>query len=115
MQDTSQPFIRWLTDEEILIADESGLSRDVLPRYFKHSNVGSFVLQLNFYGFFKIAEVTDLPENKSLKKYSGWVFKHQEGESILQRTHFHRLALDLAGRQFAHGVTRDAARHGNIG
>lgn len=35
----------------ILIKDPPGLASDVLPMYFKHNNLRSFVRQLNAYGF----------------------------------------------------------------
>ena len=33
------------------IRDTLALSSDVLPKYFKHKNVSSFIRQLNNYGF----------------------------------------------------------------
>lgn len=47
-------IISWsATSDSFVIWDMTDFSRDLLPRYFKHSNFSSFMRQLNIYGFKK--------------------------------------------------------------
>lgn len=51
--------VSWgLTKDSVLIKEQGALGTRVLPRYFKHGNVSSFVRQLNMYGFRKRAAKT---------------------------------------------------------
>jgi hypothetical protein len=48
-------FIGWSEDGTYFkISESKAFSENVLPRYFKHSNMNSFIRQLNMYGFYKI-------------------------------------------------------------
>lgn len=40
-----------------IIQNQSRFSKEVLPMYFKHSNMASFIRQLNMYGFHKLVKV----------------------------------------------------------
>ncbi|XP_008812463.1 heat stress transcription factor A-1-like [Phoenix dactylifera] len=42
------------TNNSFVIWDPASFCRDLLPKYFKHSNLSSFVRQLNTYGFRKV-------------------------------------------------------------
>lgn len=49
-----QPYISWQPDGlSFLIKDVQAVSEFVLPYYFKHNNIQSFVRQLNMYSFTK--------------------------------------------------------------
>ena len=64
-----QQLIHWSEEHEnkaFIITDSVEFSKLVLPFHFKHSNISSFVRQLNIYGFHKI-------ESKI-----GICFKHEE-------------------------------------
>jgi hypothetical protein len=46
--------VSWgLTNDSVLIKDQWTFGSQVLPHYFKHGNVSSFIRQLNMYGFRK--------------------------------------------------------------
>ena len=48
-------YITWTEDGNCLkIKDMSGLTKKILPKYFKHHNYASFVRQLNMYNFHKL-------------------------------------------------------------
>jgi hypothetical protein len=48
-------YITWTEDGNCLkVKDISGLTKKILPKYFKHHNYASFVRQLNMYNFHKI-------------------------------------------------------------
>ncbi|XP_037671960.1 LOW QUALITY PROTEIN: heat shock factor protein 4 [Choloepus didactylus] len=51
-------LIRWSPNgTSFLVSDQSRFAKEVLPQYFKHSNMASFVRQLNMYGFRKVVSI----------------------------------------------------------
>ncbi|KAM4041979.1 heat shock factor protein 2-like isoform 1-T1 [Anomaloglossus baeobatrachus] len=51
-------FITWSQNgQSFLVLDEQRFAKEILPKYFKHNNMASFVRQLNMYGFRKVVHV----------------------------------------------------------
>ncbi|XP_010049469.2 heat stress transcription factor A-2 [Eucalyptus grandis] len=51
----TDPVVSWSSSRDSFVVwDPHGFSKQLLPRYFKHSNFCSFVRQLNTYGFRKM-------------------------------------------------------------
>ena len=49
---TPADCIKWgAASDTIVVTDQAKFAREVLPRYFKHDNIRSFIRQLNIYGF----------------------------------------------------------------
>lgn len=52
---TTNDLIRWSDDgDSFLVPSADRFGKELLPKYFKHSNFGSFVRQLNMYSFHKV-------------------------------------------------------------
>ncbi|KNE86720.1 hypothetical protein PSTG_19916, partial [Puccinia striiformis f. sp. tritici PST-78] len=49
-------LIKWNepNGDSFFVVSSERFGRELLPKYFKHSNFGSFVRQLNMYGFHKV-------------------------------------------------------------
>uniref|UniRef100_A0A8C9PEL2 HSF-type DNA-binding domain-containing protein n=1 Tax=Spermophilus dauricus TaxID=99837 RepID=A0A8C9PEL2_SPEDA len=51
-------FITWSQNgQSFLVLDEQRFAKEILPKYFKHNNMASFVRQLNMYGFRKVVHI----------------------------------------------------------
>ncbi|KAK5275897.1 Flocculation suppression protein, partial [Exophiala xenobiotica] len=72
---TIQHLISWSNTQESFVMSPSNEFSKVLAQYFKHTNISSFVRQLNMYGFHKVSDVfhTGSPESAL------WEFKHGNG------------------------------------
>ncbi|KAI9660975.1 MAG: hypothetical protein M1821_009302 [Bathelium mastoideum] len=72
---TIQHLISWSSTNESFVMSPSSEFSKVLASYFKHTNISSFVRQLNMYGFHKVSDVfhTGSPDSPL------WEFKHGNG------------------------------------
>ncbi|KAM6915000.1 heat shock factor protein 2 [Xenentodon cancila] len=53
-EDTNE-FICWSQEgNSFLVLDEQRFAKEILPKFFKHNNMASFIRQLNMYGFRKV-------------------------------------------------------------
>ncbi|KAF1959803.1 HSF-type DNA-binding domain-containing protein [Byssothecium circinans] len=70
-----QHLISWSSTNESFVMSPSSDFSKVLSSYFKHTNISSFVRQLNMYGFHKVSDVfhTGSPDSPL------WEFKHGNG------------------------------------
>ncbi len=65
-------FINWSENGKfIIIKDLNELSKEVLPKYFKHHNYSSFVRQLNMYNFHKVK--TNLNSNEQIFQHNKFI------------------------------------------
>eukprot|EP00075_Anas_platyrhynchos_P020127 XP_027309380.1 heat shock factor protein 2 [Anas platyrhynchos] len=73
-----------LNGQSFLVLDEQRFAKEILPKYFKHNNMASFVRQLNMYGFRKVVHVD-----------SGIVKLERDGPVEFQHPYFKQGREDL--------------------
>lgn len=68
-------LISWSNHGESFVMSPSNEFSKVLAQYFKHTNISSFVRQLNMYGFHKVSDVFHTGSSESAL----WEFRHGNG------------------------------------
>ena len=67
--DSYSQYIHWSPDGlYVIISDPNGLTKKVLPEFYKHHNFSSFVRQLNMYNFRKVRTSNKKGEQKYMHK-----------------------------------------------
>ncbi|XP_053554992.1 heat shock factor protein 3 isoform X2 [Bombina bombina] len=78
--------ISWNWDgQNFCIRDEQQFCKEILPRYFKHNNLSSFIRQLNMYGFRKVMSLESgliKPETGSAIEFQHPFFKKGKAELL---------------------------------
>ncbi|XP_051470057.1 heat shock factor protein 2 isoform X2 [Apus apus] len=84
-EDPSSQLITWSQNgQSFLVLDQQRFAKEILPKYFKHNNMASFVRQLNMYGFRKVVHVE-----------SGIVKLERDGPVEFQHPYFKQGREDL--------------------
>ncbi|KAM4663954.1 heat shock factor protein 3-like [Discoglossus pictus] len=83
---TNRDIIAWnWNGQNFCIRDEQRFCKEILPRYFKHNNLSSFIRQLNMYGFRKVMSLESgliKPENSSAIEFQHPYFKKGKAELL---------------------------------
>ena len=88
--DSLNSIIRWTEDGgSFVISDILNFTNSVLPSFFKHSNLSSFVRQLNMYGFHKAKDDDSQELQFSHPKF------HRDRKELLKE--IHRKSSDSLG------------------
>ncbi|XP_043830454.1 heat shock factor protein 3-like isoform X2 [Dromiciops gliroides] len=83
---TTDDVIGWSRNgQSFSILDEQKFSKELLPKYFKHNNLSSFIRQLNMYGFRKVVTVENgmvAPEKNPMIEFQHMFFKQGEANLL---------------------------------
>ncbi|KAH7107701.1 hypothetical protein BKA62DRAFT_684174 [Auriculariales sp. MPI-PUGE-AT-0066] len=85
VEDPNTDLIKWSdVGDSFVVTDQEKFSKEILGRWFKHQNFGSFVRQLNLYGFRKVPHLQQ-----------GALHGDNSEPLCFENTNFHRGQPDL--------------------
>eukprot|EP00934_Nitzschia_sp_Nitz4_P006950 Nitzschia sp. Nitz4//NODE_159_length_47236_cov_74.723851//12194//12865//NITZ4_additional_000005-RA//1//CDS//3329531734//6940//frame0 len=99
--------------DSFTIRDIDTFEKEVLPKYFNHSRLDSFVRQLNFYSFQKSRADADLQRNTKSVRYSHEFFKRGHPEllhKIQRSTAFRGASPDSSTSERLEALQEDVAK-----
>ncbi|XP_074541740.1 heat shock factor protein 2 [Halichoeres trimaculatus] len=83
--ENTNEFICWSQEgNSFLVLDEQHFAKEILPKFFKHNNMASFIRQLNMYGFRKVMHID-----------TGMVKQEKDGPVEFQHPYFKHGQDDL--------------------
>ncbi len=78
-------IIHWNNEgTQIIISDIVGLTKKILPKFYKHNNYSSFVRQLNMYNFRKIKNEPTSDKNEE-------IFEHDEFKKNISKEEIQKI------------------------
>ncbi|XP_077409203.1 heat shock factor protein 2 [Vanacampus margaritifer] len=83
---TTNELICWSQEgNSFLVLDEQRFAKEILPKFFKHNNMASFIRQLNMYGFRKVMHIDQgivKQERDSPVEFQHPYFKHGQDDLL---------------------------------
>jgi hypothetical protein len=94
--------IQWTPKgDSFVIREPDSFARDILPTYFKHNNIRSFIRQLNTYGFRKRTNISSSDEHL---EFFHPKFRRDEPMMLSQIKRCHQPKAGGAGGSGMHGI-----------
>ena len=91
--------IKWTAKgDSFVISDPDTFAREILPTYFKHNNIRSFIRQLNTYGFRKRTNISSTDEHL---EFFHTKFRRDDPQGRTQIKRCHQPKPQAASRQHA--------------
>merc|ERR1719398_587598 len=85
---TTDHCIMWTPKgDSFVISDPDTFARDILPTYFKHNNIRSFIRQLNTYGFRKRTNISSTDEHL---EFFHTKFRRDDPQGLMQIKRCHQ-------------------------